>query len=212
MPSSAFKLAGSSVRVLLAALLAVFMGSTTAAQPDTKTDTESATEVILLAERSIGEIRQQVRDWLRLEATLPHGTQHAVVVQGLCELYVAVICDERFATSYLMNCDADKLRRRLGDVADDYRKQLRRDKVPQPASGESPANASQDPSGAAAGGPFDNGWELVALIQQVIEPDSWDVRGGPGVARYFGPSRALVVRATYNVHEQIRDLLRSLPR
>lgn len=65
--------------------------------------------------------------------------------------------------------------------------------------------------GANAPGPLpDTGWELVELIQRVVAPDFWDARGGPGTIRYFAMRRVLVVRATSDVHEQIRDLLMAL--
>ena len=75
-----------------------------------------------------------------------------------------------------------------------------------PAS-RSNANAG----GAGAGGAIaDSGWELVELIQRVVAPDFWDAQGGPGAIRYFAMRRVLVVRATTDVHEQIKDLLMAL--
>jgi hypothetical protein len=80
-------------------------------------------------------------------------------------------------------------------------------------------NASSSATGTTAGsiqggnapGPLpDTGWELVELIQRVVAPDFWDSRGGPGTIRYFAMRRVLVVRATSDVHEQIRDLLMAL--
>ena len=66
------------------------------------------------------------------------------------------------------------------------------------------------PSGLAAPGIPDTGWELVELIQRIIAPDFWESRGGPGSIRYFAMRRVLVIRATTDVHEQIRDLLMAL--
>ena len=62
----------------------------------------------------------------------------------------------------------------------------------------------------AAGGIPDTGWELVELIQRIIAPDFWDSRGGPGSIRYFAMRKVLVIRATTDVHEQVRDLLTAL--
>ncbi len=53
-------------------------------------------------------------------------------------------------------------------------------------------------------------WQLVELIQRVVAPDLWDVQGGSGTIQYFAMRRVLVVRATTDVHEQIRDLLMAL--
>ncbi|MBI1899963.1 MAG: hypothetical protein HYS13_02460 [Planctomycetia bacterium] len=51
--------------------------------------------------------------------------------------------------------------------------------------------------------------ELTALIQAVVEPDSWrDARGGDGVIQPM--LRTLVVTAEPVIHEQVRRLLRAL--
>jgi hypothetical protein len=74
--------------------------------------------------------------------------------------------------------------------------------------------------GMLGGGPFggagqfgnDYGPELVDLIQQTIAPQSWDVNGGLGSIYYWRPGRALVIRQTGNVHDQIGGLLQQLGR
>ena len=48
---------------------------------------------------------------------------------------------------------------------------------------------------------------LVRVIQRTVEPDSWDARGGPGVAEYFAAGKSLVVRQTADVHKQVDELL-----
>jgi hypothetical protein len=55
--------------------------------------------------------------------------------------------------------------------------------------------------------PVDHGQELLELIQDTIAPDSWDVRGGPGVIRYWGGGHAMVIRQTGEVHEALGQLL-----
>lgn len=64
------------------------------------------------------------------------------------------------------------------------------------------------------GGPygFDYGPELVDLIQRTIAPQTWDVNGGLGTIYYWRPGRALVIRQTGNVHDQIGGLLRQMGR
>jgi hypothetical protein len=64
------------------------------------------------------------------------------------------------------------------------------------------------------GGQFgdDYGPQLVDLIQQVIAPQTWDVNGGLGTAYYWRPGRALVIRQTGGVHDQLGDLLEQLGR
>lgn len=71
-------------------------------------------------------------------------------------------------------------------------------------------------SGGAFGGgatlPADNGQQLVDLIQTVIRPETWDVNGGPGSIYYWRPGRALVIRQTGDVHEQVGGVLGQLRR
>lgn len=62
-------------------------------------------------------------------------------------------------------------------------------------------------AGAALGG---GPWQLVELIQRVIDPDLWDVHGGSGTIAYFAMRRVLVIRATTDTHEKIRELLAAL--
>ncbi|MGB1814196.1 MAG: hypothetical protein ACPHJ3_02490 [Rubripirellula sp.] len=76
-----------------------------------------------------------------------------------------------------------------------------------PAAGQ---NAQRGWGAQAAGGVPDTGWRLVELIQRVIAPDFWDSRGGPGSIRYFAMRKVLVIRATTDIHEQVRDLLTAL--
>lgn len=66
-------------------------------------------------------------------------------------------------------------------------------------------------AGAAGGAATrDNGRELVELIQATIVPDFWDVNGGLGTIVYYAPLQALVVRATGDVHGNVREILGGL--
>jgi hypothetical protein len=49
--------------------------------------------------------------------------------------------------------------------------------------------------------------DLTTVISNTIEPDSWADNGGQGTIEYFYRSRAIVVRQTPEVHEQIAELL-----
>lgn len=64
--------------------------------------------------------------------------------------------------------------------------------------------------GANAGEPFDNGPELVSLIEAILHPDFWNTAGGAGTLHYYRPLRILVVRATTTVHEDLADFLQRL--
>ena len=52
--------------------------------------------------------------------------------------------------------------------------------------------------------------ELIALIQDTIAPDSWDVSGGKGTIRYYPNFHVLVVRNTAEVHRRIGGTLKQL--
>ena len=52
-----------------------------------------------------------------------------------------------------------------------------------------------------------NGQALIDLIERTINPDFWDVNGGPGTIIYYAPLQCLVVLATGEVHEQIGGVL-----
>jgi hypothetical protein len=68
--------------------------------------------------------------------------------------------------------------------------------------------------GNGAVGPVveDYGQDLVDVIQATIAPHTWDVNGGPGSIYYWRPGRAIVVRATDEVHNDIGGLVEQLQR
>ena len=77
----------------------------------------------------------------------------------------------------------------------------------------------QRPMAGAGAGPGRNrmpnddyGQQLVDLIQKTIAPSTWDVNGGLGTIYYWRPGRALVVRQTGEVHDQMGDALGQLRR
>ena len=236
-----------------ALLMAAFAVSSTARANEPTTPKEpgspNATTQSESAEVSLTTLREQVRDLLRKDALVkttgkdPNPEKDASLT-ALCDLYVVLRQDKRYAESEMLQQDAGKIRRRLLTLANKKKGRLRREKVPRPAelSGkvdsaikeaiESSKNGTSDdtlsesfsatssateqaktqPVGRAAGAAMDNGWELVELIERIVEPDFWESQGGPGSIQYFAMRRLLVVRATSDVHEQIRDLLLKLPR
>lgn len=54
--------------------------------------------------------------------------------------------------------------------------------------------------------------QLIALITQTVEPDSWSEQGGSGSIASHESTLSLVIRQTPTVHEQISDLLSQLRR
>ncbi|MBS0209476.1 MAG: hypothetical protein JSS27_11005 [Planctomycetes bacterium] len=55
--------------------------------------------------------------------------------------------------------------------------------------------------------PATYGQDLADLIEETIQPASWDVQGGSGVIRFWAPGSALVVRQTGEVHGDVGQLL-----
>ncbi len=186
-----------------------------------------------LAETSLTTLRHETRELLKEEASLRDESPGSdAAISSLCDLYVILRSDPRYPTSDMLRGDAAKIRRRLISISKRRENQLRRQGVERPpelssmvdqviedwraeqgdVSIKTPGDRSdrEVPSGLAGAPLGGNSWELVELIQRVIAPDLWDVRGGPASAQYFAMRRVLVIRATTDVHEQIRDLLMAL--
>jgi hypothetical protein len=62
----------------------------------------------------------------------------------------------------------------------------------------------------AAGGASAQAVELIDLIQNTIEPESWQRAGGQGTISYFDLLKVLVVRQTGEVHHQLGGTLEQL--
>lgn len=171
-------------------------------------------------------LRHQTSNLLRLEATTKNAAAKQAAATALCDLYVVLRSDSRYPESDMLQGDAAKLRRRLMSIARRREIQLGRQGIERPAtitqrvetliqeSLSQPLAKDRTTNtrlGASAAGPFvDSGWELVELIERIIAPDFWDQRGGSGTVHYFAMRRILVVRATSDVHEQIKELLMAL--
>ncbi|WP_182868603.1 hypothetical protein [Stieleria mannarensis] len=186
------------------------------------------------AEASTTQLRQQTRKQLRLEATATPGLAKDDAAAALCDLYVVLRSDPRYGTSNMLQGDAVKVRKRLMTIARRRQIQLGREGIARPAalslqvdSAIRAALADQELAdqntgtpersevrtvnpvaggGAAAGA----GWQLVELIERIVAPDFWESRGGVGSIQYFAMRRVLVVRATSDVHQQVKDLLTAL--
>ncbi|MCG8650867.1 MAG: hypothetical protein MI861_13595 [Pirellulales bacterium] len=176
-------------------------------------------------ETSLTDLRQQTRTLLRNEAVAPEGYKKDAATAALCDMYVILRHDQRYSESEMLRSDAAKVRRRLITIARRLEGQLKRQKIARPSSLTAEVDAAIEAAltdggeklgsfakpTAAGGAPFaDEGWRLVELIERIVAPDFWESRGGPGAIRYFAIRRVLVVRATTDVHEQIKDLLRAL--
>ncbi|QEF98387.1 hypothetical protein Mal15_24390 [Stieleria maiorica] len=191
------------------------------------------------AETSTTQLRQQTRKQLRLEATAASAQAQDDAAAALCDLYVVLRRDPRYGTSDMLQGDAAKVRKRLMTIARRREIQLGRKGIARPAAlsmqvdsairaalvdqkstdQEAGDQKSATPErnevrtvnpvaggGAAAGA----GWQLVELIERIVAPDFWESRGGVGSIQYFAMRRVLVVRATSDVHQQVKDLLMAL--
>ena len=54
--------------------------------------------------------------------------------------------------------------------------------------------------------------KVIELVCAMVDPDSWESLGGPGVIAYFEPAHALVVSSTDTVHLKITQLLKNVRR
>ena len=52
-----------------------------------------------------------------------------------------------------------------------------------------------------------NAQSLLEMILTTIEPESWDVRGGPGTIRYYVASRSIIVRQSAEIHTSLKTSL-----
>ncbi|EMI21841.1 hypothetical protein RMSM_01226 [Rhodopirellula maiorica SM1] len=210
----------------------------------------TTTPTTLNTPASLSTLSQTASTLLRAEATASEQSQNELALTALCDFYVLLRSDPRYANSEMLRGDAAKVRRRLIKSAHHVEHRLRRAKVPRPEtlsrevdailrqgdrdfrSGkrtrlsdwqESVSSDSQSRDAVAASGQAggqvggqaggaipDNGWQLVELIQRVVSPQFWDSQGGAGTIQYYAMRRVLVVRATSDVHEQIRDMLIAL--
>lgn len=179
--------------------------------------------------RTGAELREAVHQAMRRWAQ-PSDPQADAAAREFLALYRELQTDKQLSFSqreYLVG----KLRIRLDQLSDQIAKRVAREKrlaqnkaaksstefasasLNKPSSNAvAIAATSTGAFGGGALGPSDHGQELVDLIQQVIHPTSWDVNGGPGSIYYWYPGKALVIRQTDDMHEQIGDVLEQLRR
>ena len=78
-----------------------------------------------------------------------------------------------------------------------------------PAMGATPSIPFGPPNTGGGQADFQS---LIDLIQQTVQPTTWDAQGGPGAMRPFETNLSLVISQTQEVHEEIADLLEQLRR
>lgn len=179
--------------------------------------------------RPLVEIRQELGQLLRDEATTEDRQVWRATVVQLVQLYAEIMCHERLRASRVLNGYRLRLRRRLIRVQKQLERELaregksprvtfkkrvvRRDDAEEPQLNMpslSDGSDDRNRAGAYGGAPVDDGMALVELIHRTISPEFWDVHGGPGTIFYYRQWHALVIRATPEIHERIGGVVRQL--
>lgn len=187
-------------------------------------------------ERPYHELSHDMRNLLRQEARAENPSDRAIHIHRLAELFLEVVSDPRIHTSDTLKAYKAQMHNRLRSIKRDLELQLireqklrRRQQLPEPdplmhAATSSmyqqlalldstlggPAAIFLHPGAQGGGAVTDNGQELIELIQRTINPQFWDVNGGPGTIVYYAPLQALVVRATTEVHGRVGGLADAL--
>ena len=223
-----------TVWILSASLLlggALQDGTNSAAQGDPETSGKEVTA------RRYHEINRDLRALLRQQATAKTSGQQTVVIRKLVALYAEISRHPDRATSDTLKSYRIKLRGRLLRIQQELERDIARQEKQsgQTAAGgissarlaDAATQAMADQlsligyslggpgkvfSQGGAMGPPDYGPALVELIQRTIAPGFWDVNGGPGTIVYYAPLRALVVRATGEIHGNVGGVLGGLRR
>ena len=187
-------------------------------------------------ERPYHELSREMRGLLRQEARAQNKQDRAVQIHRLAELFLEVVSDPRIHTSDTLKAYKAQMHKRLRSIKRDLELELvreqklrRQQQIPEPdplvhAATNSmyqqmamldstlggPASIFMHPAARGGGAVTDNAQELIELIQRTINPQFWDVNGGPGTIVYYAPLQALVVRATTEVHGRVGGLAGAL--
>jgi hypothetical protein len=182
--------------------------------------------------RPLYEINRQISTLLRRESLAKSDAERAAATCEIAELYGEIRTDPRYPTSPTLKEYRARLWSRLTHIKKDIQARLRREKQPvEPLEALGPDELASlaaitqslgdqfsiigaslggaagifSQAGAAGGraGPPDYGPDLVDLIQRTIQPEFWDIHGGPGTIVYYRPLHCLVVRATSEVHHRV---------
>ena len=200
------------------------------AAPSETGDVESS------ARRPLYEINRQISELCRQDSLAKTEQLRAAAAYEMTLVYCEILADPRYATSNTLKEYRGRLWSRLTRIKKDAQAKIRREAKLQnkvdlsdesllaDLSGTTQALADQymligatlggpagvfGQAGAAGGGvgPPDFGPDLVDLIQRTIQPDFWNVNGGPGSIFYYRPLHCLVIRATSEVHHQVGGVL-----
>jgi hypothetical protein len=176
--------------------------------------------------RSLTSYRVDISAALKGESLAQTTSEKAQWAHRLIAIHSEITSDPRFAENEWLQNQRGKVWSRLLQIRDELKRYLAKQKriplSPQLQESREISDilaAHYDFSGQMAGGPtlmmargggaisLDYGDELVELIQNTINPATWDVNGGQGTIVYYRPCMALVVRASSSVHEELGGLL-----
>lgn len=189
--------------------------------------------------RPLYEIHRQISALCQRDSLAKSDQERATAAYDMTVLYREILDDPRLPTSNTLKEYKGRLWSRLTRVKKDAQAKIRReaksrDKVDLAdeavlASLNATTQSLADQltlvgwtmggpagvlsqTGAAGGGvgPPDFGPDLVDLIQRTIQPEFWDVNGGPGTIVYYRPLHCLVVRATSEVHHRLGGTIGAL--
>lgn len=210
--------------ILAGSLLLAAEGSTSA------TTVDAAQTQTSMPPRPIARIERDISSALRNEAKAKDPAQQAAAVEQLCRIHAEIVADARYTASDALK----KYRARLWSRLLAAKQRLQRDVAEEAGDGRLPAAALVDddlrfaaaamasslsladfangaPSGLLARGgaaqTASNAQALIELIERTIDPDFWDVNGGPGTIVYYPNLQCLVIRATSEVHGKIGGVL-----
>ncbi len=174
--------------------------------------------------RPLAQIEREMSAALKQEASAKPGGDRAAAIRSLCNLHASMVSDERHGTSDTLKTYRAKIWSRLTRVKQDLRRELAREQGKPAAGGDAEAQmrmpaaslasalaladfSSGAPTGLLARGgaaqTVSNAESLIELIERTIDPDFWDVNGGPGTIMYYPNLQCLVIRATSEVHGKI---------
>jgi hypothetical protein len=188
------------------------------------------------APRPFHLINRQITELVRRDTFAKTEQERAAAAYEMTFVYREILADPRYVTSDTLKEYRGRLWSRLTRIKKDVQTKIRRDAKAQNKVDLSDESLLADVSstsqsltdqfalvsatlggpatvfsqaGVAGGGvgPPDFGPDLVDLIQRTIQPEFWNVNGGPGSIVYFRPLHCLVIRATSDIHHQIGGTL-----
>ncbi len=183
---------------------------------------ENSSEV---ASKGYHEYSREMKTSLRAEAIAKTQLERGNAILALTNLYAQLRTDERFESSEVLQSMKNKIWARLTHIRDDLERTLARQreaeklaakKKEKSRSRTKSSRSTAQPAGGARvvrGGRAiipDFGQALVDLIERTIAPGKWDTTGGPFSIVYFAPRRALVVRATGELHHNLNGVLKAV--